>query len=216
MMCSYLLHRDDGAADALCFGLQRIPSIGELQDYLEMAWEAGFDVEGARQLGNRVKGTTKWIGTTECAALLRMFGFRALIADFKITESNKGSLLEWVWNYFSQGGEADLAQTMTISSRSPLYFQHEGHSRIIVGVEKLTRPPLAVEEITLLVLDPNISRQSVYDAMENASGWQQLVRRSKDTLRNSEYQLLWVGDGIAQAEEKEGLKMMHAIERHGF
>lgn len=215
MMCSHLLHRDDCAAEALCFGLRRIPSIGELQDYLEMAWGAGFDLEGARQLGNRVKGTTKWIGTTECAALLRMFGFRALIADFKITESNEGSLLEWVWNYFSRG-ETDQPQTMTISSRSPLYFQHEGHSRIIVGVEKLARPPLAVEDITLLVLDPNISRQSIYNALENASGWQQLVRRGKDTLRKAEYQLLWVDDGIAQSEEIRGLKMMRATERLGF
>lgn len=216
MMCSYLLHRDECAAEALCFGLGRIPSIGELQDYLEMAWDAGFDVEGARQLGNRVKGTAKWIGTTECAALLRLFGFRARIADFRITGSNKESLLDWVWSYFSQGRETDPHLPTVVCFKSPLYFQHEGHSRTIIGVEKLTRPPSTVEETSLLVLDPNVSMQSIHNALESASGWQQLLRRGINTLKDSEYQLLWVDHGIALQEEKEGLKIMRATEHHGF
>ena len=37
---------------------------------------------GRKQLGGRVQGTRKWVGTTEAAALLRSFGLRARIVDF--------------------------------------------------------------------------------------------------------------------------------------
>ena len=34
-------------------------------------------------LCRKVQGTMKWVGTTEAAALLRQFGIRARIVDFK-------------------------------------------------------------------------------------------------------------------------------------
>ena len=34
-------------------------------------------------LRRKVQGTMKWVGTTEAAALLRQFGIRARIVDFK-------------------------------------------------------------------------------------------------------------------------------------
>lgn len=34
-------------------------------------------------LRRKVQGTVKWVGTTEAAALLRQFGVRARIVDFK-------------------------------------------------------------------------------------------------------------------------------------
>ncbi len=34
-------------------------------------------------LSRKVQGTVKWVGTTEAAALLRQFGIRARIVDFK-------------------------------------------------------------------------------------------------------------------------------------
>jgi len=33
-------------------------------------------------LGNVMQGSHQWIGTTECAALLRFFGLKAQIIDF--------------------------------------------------------------------------------------------------------------------------------------
>jgi hypothetical protein len=47
-----------------------------------VAWRAGYDKTGAAQLSHRVVGTKKWVGTTECAALLRYFGLSAQIVDF--------------------------------------------------------------------------------------------------------------------------------------
>ena len=64
-------------------GSGKIPNIEGMQRFIEDAWMAGFDVEGAAQFGGRLVGTREWIGTTEAAALLRYFGLRAVIVDFE-------------------------------------------------------------------------------------------------------------------------------------
>ena len=50
-----------------------VPDILSLQAWLEVAWKAGFDTVGGDMLGNAMQGSHQWIGTTECAALLRFF-----------------------------------------------------------------------------------------------------------------------------------------------
>ena len=60
-----------------------MPDIAALQAWLEAAWAAGYDAAGAEQLGNAVQGTHKWVGTTEAATLLRLFGVRAFVVDFR-------------------------------------------------------------------------------------------------------------------------------------
>jgi hypothetical protein len=39
---------------------------------------------GKDQLGGKLQGTRTWIGTTECAALLRCFSINAKIVDFEV------------------------------------------------------------------------------------------------------------------------------------
>jgi hypothetical protein len=56
--------------------LSTMPSIPAIQRWIERAWQVGFDREGAGQLGNKLCGTKKYIGATECVALLRSFGVR--------------------------------------------------------------------------------------------------------------------------------------------
>lgn len=68
--------------DALFGGRGFIPDLPSLQAWLEVAWGAGFDPEGAAQLQYNVVGSRRWIGTTEVAAMLRYFGIRAQIVDF--------------------------------------------------------------------------------------------------------------------------------------
>jgi hypothetical protein len=69
-----------------------VPNIVTLQRWLESAWEKGFDVEGAKQMEWRILDTPKWIGTTECCALLRSFGIRAQIAEFEAVTAKEGKL----------------------------------------------------------------------------------------------------------------------------
>jgi hypothetical protein len=83
MMNSHLLGKDDETRNALVGGAGFVPDIPALQQWLEIAWAKGFDTQGAQHFNWKITGTHKWIGTSECAALLRSFGLRARIVDFQ-------------------------------------------------------------------------------------------------------------------------------------
>lgn len=246
MLSSYLIsQRKDDAASSLFCGCDFVPDIPSLQSWLEIAWERGFDVVGSNHFNRTVYGSTKWVGTTECAALFRSFGFRARVVDFgpKDLESlflsvpdtssggdvkNKGIqvsgpmdkylirkkreldyaspsesgnqfdgrsgndksgmkgkghqvLMDWVWNYFSdKTSKLSGHGRVIISHRSyvtvlssfvfvwklmilgfkiykfiirPLYFQHDGHSRTIVGIQA-KKQQNGIQQYNLLILDP--------------------------------------------------------------
>ena len=53
-----------------------------LQAWLECAWRAGIDTAGGDLLGNAMQGSNQWIGATEAATVLRLFGFKAQVVDF--------------------------------------------------------------------------------------------------------------------------------------
>ena len=69
-------------AEALFYGCGYVPDLLSLQAWLECAWKGGFDTAGGDMLGNIAQNSDQWIGTTECAALLRFFGLKAQIIDF--------------------------------------------------------------------------------------------------------------------------------------
>jgi hypothetical protein len=75
MMCSNLLHYEV-YKKALFEGCGYVPTVPVLQEWIEIAWTKGFDSTGAKQLGGSMYNTTKMIGTTEAAALLRSFGIK--------------------------------------------------------------------------------------------------------------------------------------------
>lgn len=216
IMSSFLLHRDQKAREALFFGSCVMPEIEELQGYLEMAWRHGFDPDGAQQLGGSVKGTNKWIGTTECAALLRQFGFRAQIVDFRLTNRDSNCLSEWVWRYFAADSKDCNENRVNVCHKSPLYFQRDGHSCTIIGVEKRLGSTDSEDDINLFILDPLISIEDLERALSERNAWQSKILRSGKSIAKAEYQLLWVQNGIAEGREKEQLKLIAAIERHGL
>eukprot|EP00897_Mesotaenium_endlicherianum_P000087 jgi/Mesen1/10079/ME000074S09419 len=220
MLSSNLLHCDEEMRGALFGGAGFVPDIRGLQQWLEFAWRGGFDEVGAGQLDWKVVGTHKWIGTTECAALLRSFGLRAYIVDFKSSgrghvapaehkkggqevgrrghsrkpgrrrqgrDANGGHTLD-KWRKEREQGERRGRQQGNSAggsgackkgqgardergkvgrssprggrqnkrggSTDPLYFQQQGHSRTIVGIERRRPQAGQPEEVFLLVLDP--------------------------------------------------------------
>jgi hypothetical protein len=70
MLSSYMI-----AAEVPIYSILdgRIPSIFEIQDYIETAWDNGIHPEGRKQTGG-VRGTRKFIGTPEVRAVLRYCG----------------------------------------------------------------------------------------------------------------------------------------------
>eukprot|EP00128_Syssomonas_multiformis_P009916 Colp12_sorted_trinity150504_noHs@30718 len=132
-------------------GNGKIPCIPRLQAHIEEAWSRGFDVAGAAQLGFKLQKTRKWVGATEVAALLRSMGLSAEVIDFhRPTGPNNThtGLVQYVSEYFSSTRKAPFAACC--EPRPPIYLQHQGHSRTIVGVEKSPNG-----EVTLIVLDPS-------------------------------------------------------------
>ncbi len=71
---------------------------------------------------------------------------------------------------------------------SPLYLQYQGHSRTIIGAERLPDG-----EIVLLILDPSSSHFSVEKNLTLGSTRSFAVRQSR--LKHTKYQVVFL-DGV--------------------
>lgn len=126
-----------------------LPSVFDLQDLIENAWDQGINSRGRIETGG-IRLTRKYIGTPEAVALFQSLNIPCSINAFKhkTPEKSRDSLLRDVENYFSKGyyqpGHKVRATTLP-----PIYWQHPGHSLTIVGIEKTT-----TGETNLLVFDP--------------------------------------------------------------
>lgn len=230
-------------------GLGHIPSVPCVQEYLEKAWADGFDAEGAGQLGSRVAGTKKWIGTTECVTLLRSFGINAVSVDFmsaRSTEQQKpaqkhekangqqtltsffpgasGSdsstkagakpkkqykpnkeLFDWLVKHFETQAQHHEALGTPIL---PVYLQHEGHSRTVVGFERAKGT-----QINLLIFDPSVWGKNL--ASEISAGKLQKIRRTIQGFTHKEYQVAFVreSDSLMSDADRRASKRITALER---
>lgn len=129
-------------------------------------------------------------------------------------ESTRGRqvLVDWVWNYFTSGcTDKSGMQRVTVSDKTPLYFQHQGHSRTIVGIQKKKGHHGSQDQYTLLILDPGHRTADLERTLRSKSGWQSLVKRGVHTLKMPQYQLCYVDSGIANSEEMEQLKTIDSI-----
>ncbi|KAL1308667.1 hypothetical protein AAHE18_17G123000 [Arachis hypogaea] len=279
MLSSHLLVQRPQAREVLFGGSGFVPDISSLQRWLEIAWGRDFDPPGADQFNHAVYGSRKWIGTTECAALLRSFGLRARVVDFgpkeyeslylsvpgssvgalqplrtnnwrkrkaiisgpmdrylsrtvsqsscsqkenscsspNDTDSNanisKGhqALMDFVWNYFSNNSSIQFGhRRVIVCEKTPLYFQHDGHSRTIVGIQ-VKHQRTGTLQYNLLILDPAHKTASLEKSLREKVGWQRLVKRGIHTLRKPQYQLCYVDPGIASEEEMEKLKTIDSV-----
>ncbi|KAI9282328.1 peptidase family C78-domain-containing protein [Sporodiniella umbellata] len=119
--------------------LKQVLDIASLQLLLEKAWKEGFDPLGAKQLKHHVFKTRKWIGTTEVYTLLAYLGIRSTIIDFHQPgpERLHKDMLDWIQSYFTSNVRTEKNKKVYATQRPPLYLQHQGHSRTIVGIELL-------------------------------------------------------------------------------
>ena len=292
MLCGHLLGApgDTGAAAraALFAGAGFVPDVPSLQAWLETAWGQGFDPEGAAQLGHAVQGKRTWIGVADVAALLRSFGVRARLVNFKAAprtgpaglarhagvecdlcaalpilgarhsstvranydlcsscvakpeaqrfapfrkvespvhygeeQCEPGAhkeLVDWLWRYFVSDSTGKplpmgLGSQITVSpSRSPLFLQHDGHSRTVVGVERRPAPGGGSEEVLLLILDPSSRPAELRAQLAAGTGWQRLVKRGLQTLRKCEYSLLVLDEPLLAAGGEAGRLALRELE----
>ena len=234
MLCSHLLRRSPALRKRLFEGAEYVPTVPGIQAQIERSWALGFDPAGRLQLGGRLRGTRKWIGTSECCALLRGAGLPARIVGFKARPGPQSHrcLMDWVWRYFtadaqsagsavdrlfdavqSVGGPAEAFRRYS-SGRPPLYFQHEGHSRCIVGVVR----QFAGEReagAQLLVFDPSCHGPALRQALLRGRDWQRRVKRGLHTLRQAKFELLWIeGDGAAEGAASPSKDIYSNVQLH--
>ena len=150
-----------------------MPSISKLQRIIEAAWQAGFDRMGCEQLGGRLLNTRKWIGATEIFTFLSYCNIDCQLVDFHRPSSGDGThpeMFQWLLHYFKTG-----------RSPPPVYLQHQGHSRTVVGVEQLK------SSLRLLILDPSHSPASIA-----SPGLLRLVRKTINSMKSKQYQCVVV------------------------
>ncbi|KAK3620676.1 hypothetical protein LTR56_023268 [Elasticomyces elasticus] len=118
--------------------LRQMPNILQIQDTIEQAWSNGILSHGRRETGG-IRGTRKWIGTSEATAYFTQIGISVEASAFEDQEHELGAvaLLDHVEAYFLSGTEkAESSGTSHITQLAPIYFQRLGHSMTIVGLQR--------------------------------------------------------------------------------
>ncbi|KAM9852593.1 zinc finger-containing ubiquitin peptidase 1 [Aulostomus maculatus] len=194
------LYRNDAYAPILAE--RAVPSIPRLQSMIEEAWKGGLDPQGASHFSQRLQGTRAWIGATEIYVLLTSLGISARIIDFHQPTGPGGThplLLDWVKQYFSQSSRSSrLPRRLIQTSLPPIYLQHQGHSRSIVGLEQRKNGSLC-----LLLLDPDSSPSNTRKLMspDTVSTAIRHLRHFPCRLKHEQYQVVAV-EGVLTAEDK--------------
>ncbi|CAH1799125.1 unnamed protein product [Owenia fusiformis] len=182
--------------EVLFNGRPLIPSIPKIQRLIEAAWIKGFDVQGAGQLGNQLVNTKKWIGATEIVATLSSLKIKCQLLDFHAPSGPNGShprLFQWVRDYFA--AHTDF--------KPPLFFQHQGHSRTIVGIEEVRD-----NSLRMLIFDPSQAKKQMQQFHENINGnVLRTIRRTVHGMKAKQYQIVAVV-GVLSDEEYEASKVL--------
>lgn len=160
-MLTSFLNFDCFARDHLfSSGFSLVPRILDIQNKIEKAWKKGYDQIGGSQLEYILFKTNKWIGATEVVTMMRFCGLKGCVADFDFTakKMDLNTMVLLFWEYFVSRSKIPKATGRYINYPivtfiPPLYFQHQGHSRLIFGAERWVDG-----EIKLLILDPQLRR----------------------------------------------------------
>ncbi|KAL1886065.1 hypothetical protein Cpir12675_006872 [Ceratocystis pirilliformis] len=138
---------------ALCLGNEafrgKLPTIFEIQDLIEKAWDAGINSHGREETGG-IRNTRKYIGTSEAEAFFSFVGTPCSVRGFRNHSRTKASqnLLDWFLEYFSQNSN-DLTRKVRFTDMPPVYLQNPRHSMVVIGIEKEVNG-----DLNLLVFDP--------------------------------------------------------------
>jgi hypothetical protein len=152
-LCSYIVGTKAGGWERLERKEGRLPSVLEIQEWIEAAWDKGINADCRAETGG-VRGTRKYIGTYEAEAVFRYLEVACQIKGFKRKEKGRSEkeMLREVEEYFLAATGRGQGGKVKMTGLPPIYFQHQGHSMTVMGLEKTRRG-----ETNLLVFDPMFS-----------------------------------------------------------
>ncbi|EME44426.1 hypothetical protein DOTSEDRAFT_72042 [Dothistroma septosporum NZE10] len=110
------------------------PSVLDIQDMIEKAWDAGFNEHGRAATGG-VRGTRKYIGTSEAEALMLSLRIPCTGRVF----DGKGAwdrLLDSIDVYFSSAARDSIYGKVRVTGCMPIFLQRPKHSITVVGFER--------------------------------------------------------------------------------
>ncbi|KAL2084842.1 hypothetical protein ACEWY4_020360 [Coilia grayii] len=183
-----------------------IPNIPRVQGLIEEAWKQGVDPSGAAHFNNRLQGTRSWVGTTEIYSLFTSISVNARVVDFHKPTGQGGThphLFDWVKQYFSQSSTRNgrLPPRVVQTTMPPIYLQHQGHSRSVVGVEQKRNGSLC-----LLLFDPGCPPSEMAPLLERdvaaVAAAVRRMRKFQKHLKHQQYQVLVV-EGLLTPEQKQ-------------
>ena len=76
-----------------------------------------------------------------------------------------------------------LLEVLHCAGKGPLYLQHEGHSRTIIGIEKVFRANGQPPAVAFLILDPSTRTGPLDRALRERKGWQVRLQPHLHVLR---------------------------------
>lgn len=80
-----------------------VPSLHQLQTFLEDSWKDGFDERGAQHYNHRIVGKRSQIGAIEVSTILSYLHLDSTVVQFIKCRESRAMLGPFVWNYFLQG-----------------------------------------------------------------------------------------------------------------
>jgi len=136
----------------------------------------------------------------------------------KENEENHQMLMDWVWKYLEPSVQSREACSGTDFCSwppgflPPLYFQHQGHSRTIIGME--TGLKLATNAIAsnLLVFDPIQLGENIQDRLSERKGWERFIKRGLHTLKKNAYQIVLIRPGLMSSESQQKSMVIKPID----
>ena len=126
-----------------------LPTIFQLQDDIEAAWDSGIQTHARSETGG-IKNTRKYIGTAEATALFTSKSDSCRTEAFTSTDQLAAcdAMLLSLRNYFTRRRGSNPP--------APVYLQYKGHSMTVVGFEELALGGTkgAESETSLVIFDP--------------------------------------------------------------
>lgn len=131
MLCSHVVKAKFEGHEAL---KGKVPSIFEIQDTIESAWDHGIFSHNRIETGG-IRGTRKHIGTPEAQAFFTELNIPIVTGTWKGDDAaTRLKFINAIKDYFS-GQCADTTPKIRQTVAPPIYFQHRGHSMTIIGLE---------------------------------------------------------------------------------
>lgn len=140
----------------------------------------------------------------ENACVLRLAGFRAMTRAFDGSKGGKAgraanvqALLSFLWAYFHCDEISGCGRKTgwDCTFRPPVILQHQGHSRVCVGVVASHGKPNSI-----VVLDPGLQKKTYKDWTPD--DFSKVIVGCQSLFKHSQFEVMFVSSDIASLDEQ--------------